>query len=111
MRRERPLFCAVTKADRPTGKALSDKAVARLVKGAAERAGLEASLYSGHSLQAGLTMATGDAGANLADLMRQTQHTSTDVVLGYLRPADLWRNNVTERLFGAAGTKGGSGGG
>jgi hypothetical protein len=31
-RRERPLFCALTKAGRPTGEPLSDKAVARLVK-------------------------------------------------------------------------------
>lgn len=100
VRRERPLFCAVTKAGRPTGEALSDKAVARLVKGAAERAGLDVSLYSGHSLRAGLATAAGDLGANLADLMRQTRHRSTDVALGYLRPADLWRNNVTERVFG-----------
>jgi hypothetical protein len=31
--------------------------------------------------------------------MRQTRHRSTDVALGYLRPADLWRNNVTGKLF------------
>jgi len=31
--------------------------------------------------------------------MRQTRHKSTAVALGYLRPADLWRNNVTEKLF------------
>ena len=36
-RAERPLFCAVTKAGRVTGAALSDKAVARLVKQAALR--------------------------------------------------------------------------
>jgi hypothetical protein len=24
------------------------------------------------------------------------------VALGYLRPADLWRNNVTARVFGRA---------
>ena len=88
-RRERPLFCAVTKVGRPTGAALSDKAVARLVKGAAERAGL--------------ATAAADAGAALPDLMRQTRHKSTQVALAYLRPADLWRNNVTERVF--AGSK------
>jgi hypothetical protein len=33
--------------------------------------------------------------------MRQTRHKSTEVALGYLRPADLWRNNVTEAVFGA----------
>ena len=32
--------------------------------------------------------------------MRQTRHKSTEVALGYLRPADLWRNNVTEGVFG-----------
>jgi len=32
--------------------------------------------------------------------MRQTRHTSTQVALAYLRPADLWRNNVTETAFG-----------
>ena len=99
VRAERPLFCAVTKGGRVTGEALSDKAVARLVKGAAARAGLDPERYSGHSLRAGLATAAGDSGANLADLMRQTRHKSTQVALAYLRPADLWRNNVTQRVF------------
>ena len=98
---ERPLFCGLTKSGRLTGESLSDKAVARLVKQAAEDAGLDPALYSGHSLRAGLATAAADAGAGLAELMRQTRHRSTEVALGYLRPADLWRNNVTERLFGA----------
>ncbi|MGI4953479.1 MAG: site-specific integrase [Janthinobacterium lividum] len=99
LRQQRPLFCAVTKAGRPTGVKLSDKAVARLVKGAAGRAGLDPERYSGHSLRAGLATAAGDAGAALPDLMRQTRHKSTQVALAYLRPADLWRNNVTESVF------------
>jgi integrase len=98
-RRERPLFCAVTKTGRPTGIVLSDKAVARLVKGAAARAGLDPGRYSGHSLRAGLATAAGDAGAALPDLMRQTRHKSTQVALAYLRPADLWRNNVTKGVL------------
>jgi site-specific recombinase XerD len=98
-RDERPLFCGLTKSGGLTGTALSDKAVARLVKQAAEDAGLDATLYSGHSLRAGLATAAGDQGAGLAELMRQTRHKSTEVALGYLRPADLWRNNVTEGLL------------
>ncbi len=42
-----------------------------------------------------------DASAALPDLMRQTRHKSTQVALAYLRPADLWRNNVTEHVFAA----------
>jgi integrase len=102
-RAERPLFCGMTKAGRLTGAALSDKAVVRLVKQAALAAGLNPARFSGHSLRAGLATAAGDAGAGLAELMRQTRHRSTDVALGYLRPADLWRNNVTEKLFGRTG--------
>ena len=33
--------------------------------------------------------------------MRQTRHRSPEVVLGYLRPAELWRNNVTALVFAA----------
>jgi len=97
-RDRRPLFCAVGKSGRLSGAALSDKAVARLVKGAAGRAGLDPERYSGHSLRAGL--AAGDAGAALPDLLRQTRHRSTAVALGYLRPADLWRNNVSDGVVG-----------
>ncbi len=96
-----PLFCGMSKAGRLSGTALSDKAVARLVKAAAEAAGPDPEKYSGHSLRAGLATAAGDQGAGLADLMRQTRHKSTEVALGYLRPADLWRNNVTELVFGS----------
>ncbi|WP_158743597.1 tyrosine-type recombinase/integrase [Acidisphaera sp. L21] len=103
-RQDRPLFCAVTKAGQPTGIGLSDKAVVRLIKGAAARAGLDPERYSGHSLRAGLATAAGNAGASLPDLMRQTRHKSTQVALAYLRPADLWRNNVTKRMFTAPDT-------
>src|SRR4051794_25267155 len=94
-----PLFCGISKAGLLSGLALSDKAVARLVKSAAASAGLDPEKYSGHSLRAGLATAAGDQGAGLADLMRQIRHKSTEVALGYLRPADLWGNNVTERVF------------
>jgi hypothetical protein len=97
--RDRPLFCAVTKGGKITGQGLSDKAVVRLVKELAAAAGLDPTRFSGHSLRAGLATAAGDAGIGLADLMRQTRHHSPEVALAYLRPADLWRNNATERLF------------
>jgi hypothetical protein len=66
-------------------------AVARLIKLAALDAGLDPDRYSGHSRAPGS--------------MRQTRHKSTGVALGYLRRADLWRNNVTERVFREGGRK------
>lgn len=62
----------MSKVGRLSEAALSDKTVARLVKGAAAYAGLDADKYSGHLLRAGLATAAGDLGASLADLKRQT---------------------------------------
>jgi hypothetical protein len=100
---DRKLFCAVSKGGKVMGTGLSDKAVVRLIKQAAGDAGLDPARFAGHSLRAGLATAAGDAGAGLPELMRQTRHKSTEVALGYLRPAELWTNNVSARVFAAAG--------
>jgi integrase len=101
-RAERPVFCAVTKNGRLTGRLLSDKTVVNLIKETAAAAGLDPERFSGHSLRRGLLTAGGESEAQLADLMRQSRHRSAQTVLGYIEPADLWRNNVTERVFGQA---------
>ncbi len=95
----RPTFCAVRKGGKITGQKLSDKAVVRLVKEVTAAAGLDPARFAGHSLRSGLATGAGDAGVGLADVMPQTRHKSPQVALEYLRPADLWRNNATERLF------------
>lgn len=100
LRPEDPLFCGVLKNGRVTGKPLSDKAVERLVKEGAVKAGLpEPARFSGHSLRAGLATAAAEEEAQLHDIMRQTRHKSTEVARRYLRSRDRWRNNVTEKLF------------
>jgi site-specific recombinase XerD len=101
-RAERPLFCALTKNGRVTGHGLSDKTVVNLIKETAAAAGFDPERFSGHSLRRGLLTAGGENEAQLADLMRQSRHRSAQTVLGYIEPADLWRNNVTERVFGQA---------
>jgi integrase len=106
MRAARPLFCSVTKAGKVTGLGLSDKAVVRLMKQAAADAGLDGEKFSGHSLRRGLLTAGADNRAQLAELMRQSRHRSAQSVLGYLEPADLWRNNVTDGVFGRAAADG-----
>lgn len=112
---EAPLFVGVDRAGRPTGRRLSDKAVVRLVKDTAEAVGaadpglLDKSFgpqgaagrprYSGHSLRAGLATAAAEAEAQLHDVMRQTRHASVEVARRYMRSADLWKNNVTEKVL------------
>ena len=95
-----PLFVRLSKAGKLAPAGLSDKAVWRLVKQATRDAGLaNPEGYSGHSLRAGLATAAGEAGADLAAVMRQTRHRSAEVALGYLRPAELWRNNASQKVW------------
>ena len=98
-----------------TATRLSDKSVFRLVKDTAEAVGdgdpglVERTFgalaigsvrtYSGHSVRAGLATTAAEAEAQLHDVMRQTRHKSVEVARRYMRSADLWRNNVTEKVM------------
>lgn len=114
-----PLFVGLRAGGVLTPRRLSDKAVVRLVQDSAEAVGaadpglLERAFgglavghrprYSGHSLRAGLATAAAEAEAQLHDVMRQTRHTSVEVARRYMRSADLWRNNVTEKVLRSRG--------
>ena len=95
----RPLFCGVTLGGRLTGRAMSDKIVARLIKQACGHAGLDPEKFSGHSLRRGLLTHAGDLQLPLVDVMRQSRHQSVDTALGYIEAGDAWRNNITEPVF------------
>jgi integrase len=103
MRRELPLFTAISKARRVLGRRLSDQSVNLVLKQAASTAGLsDPGRFSGHSLRAGLATQAGEDGADLAAIMRQTRHRSTKAALAYVRPAEIWRSNVSRTAFRAA---------
>jgi integrase len=78
---------------------LSDKAVARLVKRAAEAAGLEPSRLSGHSLRSGLATAAAKAGKSERSIMAQTGHRSAQMVRRYIRDGELFSENAAAGLL------------
>ena len=90
-RAARPLFCAITKAARSPGpncpttpwRACSSRPPPT----------------PGSTRKNSPATRCSDNHARLADLMRQSRHRSAQTVLGYIEPADLWRNNVTEGVF------------
>ena len=94
-----PLFCSVSLDGMPTGRELCTKTVNRLIKQAAAKAGLDPEGFSGHSLRRGLLTAAAENQVPLAELMRHSRHKSVATALSYIEPADLWRNNVTERVY------------
>lgn len=65
------------------------KTIARILKRAAKRAGLDESRYSGHSLRRGLITEAHLAGVNDADTMRHVGIKSEEIFRGYVDDADL----------------------
>jgi integrase len=95
----RPLFCGVGKAGTLKGQAMADLVVARLLKQAALRAGLDPTRFSGHSLRRGLLTDAGDRQEQLRDVMRQSRHVKVETALGYMEDAEIWQNNITRGVF------------
>jgi site-specific recombinase XerD len=89
-----PVFRPVNRHDQLQETRLTDKSVARIVKRAAERAGLEPSHYAGHSLRAGLATAAAAGGASERAIMQQTGHRSVVMVRKYIRSGTLFQENA-----------------
>jgi integrase len=79
-------------------EALSDRAVARIVKRVAERAGLDPDVLAGHSLRAGFATTAARKGKSLDAIMRQTLHRSERVARTYIRPAGVFEDNAAVGL-------------
>jgi integrase len=93
-----PIFRSVDRHGR-IGASLSDRAVASIVKEAAQRSGLDAAAFSGHSLRAGLATSAAHAGRSDRAIMAQTGHRSRAMVDRYVRAADAWRDNAAAGLL------------
>jgi integrase len=72
--------------------------VARVVKKLAERAGLGAANYAGHSLRAGHATTAVIGGASERSIMNQTGHRSVQMVRPYIREGSLFRENSAGKL-------------
>jgi integrase len=77
---------------------ITPQVVALIVKKAAQRAGLDATEFSGHSLRSGLATAAARGGASERSIMKQTGHRSTAMVRRYIREAELFSDNAAAKL-------------
>jgi integrase len=93
-----PLFRSINRHGQVQAGRLSGIDVARVVKKLAERAGLDAGKYAGHSLRAGHATAAAIAGASERSIMRQTGHRSVQMVRRYIRDGSLFRENSAGKL-------------
>jgi integrase len=93
-----PLFRSINRHGQVQAGRLSGIDVARVVKKLAERAGLDAAKYAGHSLRAGHATAAAIAGASEQSIMNQTGHRSVQMVRRYIRDGSLFRENSAGKL-------------
>lgn len=95
---EGPLFRPINRHGQIHPGALSDKAVALIVKRWAAAAGLDPSQYAGHSLRAGLATSAAQAGVAERVIMAQTGHRSAEMVRRYIREGSLFRENAAAEV-------------
>jgi site-specific recombinase XerD len=82
-----PAFRAVDRHGHLGRTRMSEKSVTRIVRRAAERAGLDELRYSALSLRLGMVAAATDVGAPEGGIMAQTGHRSRRLVRRYMREA------------------------
>ena len=69
-----------------------------VVKRAAAAASLDPAKYSGHSLRSGLVTQAAVNGASEHNIMRTTGHKSSATVRGYIRIANIFKDNVSGQV-------------
>ena len=93
-----PVFRSINRHGHVQAGRLSSIDVARVVKKLAQRAGLDATKYAGHSLRAGHATSAAIAGASERSIMNQTGHRSVQMVRRYIRDGSLFRENSAGKL-------------
>lgn len=94
-----PVFRPVDRHGNVAASRLSGKAVALVVKRAAERAGLDPSVYAGHSLRAGFVTTAAANGASERAIARQSGHAAGSTVLRqYIRHASAFTDNAVSMV-------------
>lgn len=93
------LFRPVRKGGYIGRERLSDKQVARTIKELAERLGLDATLFAGHSLRAGFLTSAAAKGANIFKMRDVSGHRSMDTLQGYVRTAESFQDHAGAGLL------------
>lgn len=89
-----PIFRSIHRSGSIQPRALSGRDVARIVKRAAERAGLDPEQFAGHSLRSGFATSAARAGASDRSIMKQTGHKTRAMVDRYVQAATVFDDNA-----------------
>ena len=93
-----PLFSRIDRHGNIKEGGLSGDGINDLVKKWVERAGLDPSRFSGHSLRAGLPTSASEARVGMEAWMPHTRHKSVAVAIRYARRGTLFVNNPVAQV-------------
>lgn len=96
---EGAVFRKLTPQGRLTGKPMSDRGVALVVKARAAAAGYDPALFAGHSLRAGFLTEAGRQGANVFKMRDHSRHKSLEMVGEYVRNHELFRDHAGDKFL------------
>ena len=88
---EGPLFRPVLHGGRVPPATMSDDAAVWAIKRRAKAAGLDPSMFAGHSLRSGFMTSASQTGATLPKMMEVSRHRSVDSAMSYIRDRDAFR--------------------
>ena len=77
---------------------VADKTIARIVKRACEGAGLDPSMFAGHSLRSGLATTAAEQDVDGAVIQRHLRHAKFDTTAKYIRSADRFTRNAAGKV-------------
>lgn len=93
-----PVFCVITKGDRPLRRRIGDRDVARIIKAATYAAGYDPEIYGGHSLRSGFITTAAREGVAERIIAQQSGHRSFDVLRGYVRRSGVFNENAASMI-------------
>lgn len=91
------VFRSINKANN-IGERLTGHTVAQIVKKYVRLAGLDPSLYAGHSLRSGLATSAAEHGLSDSSIMHQTGHKTSSMVDRYIQQGNRFKNNASSIL-------------
>jgi integrase len=89
-----PVYRSIDRHGNLSAGPLTGHSVGLIVKRSAGLVGMDADLFSGHSLRSGLVTAAAEGGSSELAIMQQTGHKSSAMVRKYIRRVEAFRNNA-----------------
>jgi integrase len=88
------VFRRVHKGGKTVGDALQPLAVSQILKSYITRIGYNADEYGAHSLRSGFLTEAAEHGASLFKILEISRHKSTDMILHYIKSAELFKDHA-----------------